>query len=162
MRILADGNMRGVEGLFSSLGEVLMAEGRSIQPQQLEGIDILLVRSVTPVNEALLAEAGVSFVGSATAGTDHVDVGYLERCGIPFSAAPGCNADAVGDYVLSAIAHCDDLLEQLLAGERVGLVGFGHVGRTLQRRFDALGITALAYDPWLEQASTSSRDTSAG
>lgn len=40
--------------------------------------DVLLVRSVTPVNAALLADNhSVKFVGSATIGIDHVDVDYL-------------------------------------------------------------------------------------
>ena len=41
----------------------------------------------------------IKFVGTATAGTDHVDEAWLKQAGIGFSAAPGCNAIAVVEYV---------------------------------------------------------------
>lgn len=43
-----------------------------------------MVRSVTKVNEALLTGKGVKFVGTATAGTDHVDDQWLKQAGIGF------------------------------------------------------------------------------
>ncbi len=47
-----------------------------------------MVRSVTKVNESLLAGKPIKFVGTATAGTDHVDEAWLKQAGIGFSAAP--------------------------------------------------------------------------
>lgn len=62
-----------------------------------------MVRSVTKVNESLLAGKPIKFVGTATAGTDHVDEAWLKQAGIGFSAAPGCNAIAVVEYVFSSL-----------------------------------------------------------
>jgi len=145
--------MRGVEELFGSLGELRFADGRSLRPAQLRGVDALLVRSSTPVDAGLLAEHRPRFVGSATAGVDHIDLDLLEREGIGFAFAAGANADAVVDYVFSAVANCGDRLERLLAGERLGIVGFGCVGRRLGARLSALGIDWLACDPWLDQSA---------
>ena len=80
--------------LFSRLGEVTAVPGRPIPVAQLADADALMVRSVTKVNESLLAGKPIKFVGTATAGTDHVDEAWLKQAGIGFSAAPGCNAIA--------------------------------------------------------------------
>ena len=58
---------------------------------------MLLVRSVTWVNEALLASCPrLGFVGTATIGTDHIDQGLLAARGILLSSAPAANKVSVG------------------------------------------------------------------
>ncbi|QIB64371.1 4-phosphoerythronate dehydrogenase [Kineobactrum salinum] len=150
LRIVADQNIPSAVELFSVWGTVHTAVGRALRPADVADADVLLVRSVTAVNEELLAGSSVRFVGSATAGLDHVDTQYLEAAGISFAAAPGANANAVVEYVLAAIAAVGDSLERLLAGGRAGVVGYGHVGRLLVQRLQALGIASLQYDPWLD------------
>ncbi|MEM1111752.1 MAG: 4-phosphoerythronate dehydrogenase [Pseudomonadota bacterium] len=149
IKILADENMRGLEEAFASLGELVTAAGRDIRGADLKDVDVLLVRSVTRVDAALLEGSAVKFVGTATAGYDHVDRSYLGEHDIGFAAAPGANANAVVEYVLAAIAACDDHLERLFDGGRVGIVGAGHVGSLLARRLASLGVEYVAYDPWL-------------
>jgi len=140
-----------VEAVFSSLGRVELAEGRSINRSMLEQADVLLVRSVTRVDGNLLRGTPVRFVGTATAGVDHIEQQELAQLGVEFAHAPGSNAESVVDYVLSAICQCEDYLEQLLAGARVGIVGYGNVGRRLRGRLAALGIQSAVYDPWLSR-----------
>ena len=77
--IIADQNMPLVETYFGHLGEVKLIAGRDIDRQAIKGAEILLVRSVTEVNSDLLQGSAVRFVGSATAGTDHIDLEYLEK-----------------------------------------------------------------------------------
>ena len=103
MLTVADENMPFAGEAFSTMGRVRSLPGRAIGPADLREADILAVRSVTRVNEDLLAGSRVRFVGTATIGTDHVDTGYLERAGIGFSAAPGCNAVSVAEYVIAAL-----------------------------------------------------------
>jgi erythronate-4-phosphate dehydrogenase len=141
-----------VEEYFSDLGEVQLVDGRELSAQQLSAADVLLVRSVTRVNASLLQDKQLQFVGSATSGIDHIDRDELARRGIPFAYAPGSNAESVIQYVLSAVAGCGDKLEQLLGGGRVGIIGYGVIGKALHRRLQALGIECLAYDPWLDSA----------
>ena len=104
MKILIDENMPYAEQLFSQLGEVILKPGRSLTSDDLVDIDALMIRSVTKVNSALLAQATkLKFVGTATAGMDHVDQQLLREKGIYFTAAPGCNKVGVAEYVLSVL-----------------------------------------------------------
>lgn len=147
MRIIADENIPLAEAFFSHLGEVERVPGRSLTARQLQRADLLLVRSVTPVNAQLLADTPVRFVASATIGTDHVDLGWLQQQGIAFTNAPGCNADSVVDYVLSALINLAQQQGCGLSERKLGIVGVGNVGRRLQDRLQGLGIEALLCDP---------------
>jgi erythronate-4-phosphate dehydrogenase len=153
MKIVADANIPAVEQYFAPFGQVTRVQGRSLQAAQLRAADVLLVRSVTRVDAALLAGSGVRFVGTATSGLDHIDREYLATAGIGFASAPGANANSVVEYVLAAIAAVDGQLERLLTGGTVGIVGYGAVGRTLARRLHALGVGYRISDPWLDPRS---------
>lgn len=147
MKILVDENMPYARELFSRLGEVRAVPGRPIPTDALTDADALMVRSVTKVNEALLDDKAIKFVGTATAGTDHVDQSWLTQAGIGFSAAPGCNAIAVVEYVFSALLMLAERDGFALADRTVGIVGVGNVGGRLQKRLEALGIKTLLCDP---------------
>ena len=149
MKLVYDENMPAVEDLLGAHFELLPRPGREVVSSDLKEATALLVRSVTRVDAALLAETPVQFVGSATSGIDHVDQNWLASAEIAFTYAPGANANSVVEYVLSAIASCDDHLERLLTGGRVGIVGYGNVGRALAARLEALGIAWCSDDPWL-------------
>jgi erythronate-4-phosphate dehydrogenase len=147
VKILVDENMPYATDLFSRLGEVVAVKGRPMPPEVLAGADALMVRSVTKVNAALLAGSSVKFVGTATAGTDHVDDVWLQQQGIGFSAAPGCNAIAVVEYVFSALMILAQRDGFSLRDKTVGIIGVGNVGGRLQARLEALGIRTLLCDP---------------
>lgn len=151
MKIVADENMPGLASL-ESLGELVRVPGRRMTAAQVTDADILLVRSVTRVDAALLAGSKVRFVGSATIGTDHVDPGALAQAGIRFAHAPGCNAMAVAEYVLQAALHWAHERRQSLAGCRVAVVGVGNVGSRLAALFAALGCQILPFDPPRQRA----------
>ena len=162
--LLVDENIPAVEASLSSLhgaGDVLVqrANGRALDRAQLAGVDVLLVRSVTTVDESLLAGTAVRFVGTATSGVDHIDQQYLRQHGIGFAHAPGSNANSVVEYVLAAIAACGDHLERLLAGGSAGIIGYGLIGKAVARQFSALNIPHKICDPWLDQATISHRAT---
>ncbi len=150
--ILADENILAVEQYFAAGVTVRRVGGRKLRRSHLDGVDVLLVRSVTQVNEALLHDTPVKFVGTATSGVDHIDQDYLLQQGIGFAHAPGSNANSVVEYVLAAIAAVPDKLEQLLAGGTVGIVGYGVIGSAMAARLRALGIHCRVYDPWLDES----------
>ena len=79
MKILVDENMPYARDLFSRLGEVTAVPGRPITVAHLADADALMLRSVTKVNESLLSGKPIKFVGTATAGTDHVDEAWLKQ-----------------------------------------------------------------------------------
>ncbi|OAT31225.1 erythronate-4-phosphate dehydrogenase [Buttiauxella brennerae ATCC 51605] len=147
MKILVDENMPYARELFSRLGDVTAVPGRPIPVAKLADADALMVRSVTKINEDLLGGKGVKFVGTATAGTDHVDENYLERAGIAFSAAPGCNAIAVVEYVFSSLLMLAERDGFKLTERTVGIIGVGNVGSRLQARLEAFGVRTLLCDP---------------
>jgi len=147
LKIIADRNIPQVDKAFAHIGEVQLVDGRSLQPGQLAEASLLLVRSVTPVNRALLEGSAVRFVGSATIGTDHVDLDYLQQAGIVFSNAPGCNAVSAAEYVVAAVLHFSRRRGLGLAGLRVGVVGYGNVGSRVAARLAALGCEIRVYDP---------------
>lgn len=147
MKILVDENMPYARELFSRTGDVVAVPGRPVPQAELDDADGLMVRSVTQVNAALLAGKPVKFVGTATAGTDHIDEDFLREQGIGFSAAPGCNAIAVVEYVFSALLLLAERDGFQLADRTVGIVGVGNVGGRLQTRLEALGIKTLLCDP---------------
>ena len=147
MKILVDENMPYARELFSRLGDVKAVPGRPIPLAELDDADALMVRSVTKVNETLLTGKSVKFVGTATAGTDHVDDAWLAQAGIGFSAAPGCNAIAVVEYVFSSLLMLGERDGFALKDRTVGIVGVGNVGGRLQKRLEALGIRTLLCDP---------------
>ncbi|WGL17465.1 4-phosphoerythronate dehydrogenase [Microbulbifer bruguierae] len=145
LNIVADENIPGLENWFADLGEITLAPGRSLNKSQLMEADILLVRSVTQVDAALLQGTSVRFVGSCTIGTDHLDTGWLNDQGIHWSAAPGCNANSVVEYVFCVLAA----LNVNWSGRSFGIVGCGNVGGLLQQRLHALDVSCKVFDPWL-------------
>ncbi len=151
LTIVCDSNLVGIGPLLEGVGELVRYDGRAIDRAAVADADALLVRSITPVNEALLSGTPVKFVGTATAGFDHFDVAWLESAGITWASAPGCNANSVVEYVLAAILATDDYWGRLQRGGVLGIVGHGHVGRLLAERARALGITVIVNDPWLHE-----------
>ncbi|KMJ45045.1 phosphoglycerate dehydrogenase [Xenorhabdus khoisanae] len=147
MKILVDENMPYAEQLFQQLGEVQAISGRPVPEGVLEHADAFMVRSVTKVNESLLQGSSIKFVGTATAGMDHIDQQWLAQAGIGFSAAPGCNAIAVVEYVFSALMLLAEQDQFQLKDKTVGIIGVGNVGGRLADRLTALGVKTLLCDP---------------
>lgn len=147
MKIVADENIPDLEAFFGQTARILRVPGRSLSAADVRDADALLVRSVTRVDERLLAGSRVGFVGTATIGTDHLDIDWLEREGIAWSSAPGCNAPAVVDYVLGVIALAALEDDRPMTDYSVGIVGAGNVGGRLRDRLSALGMSVQVNDP---------------
>ncbi len=129
--------------------ELIPVRGTQIGASDLKDADVLLTRTVTRVDANLMEDCGVRFVGTASAGTDHIDTRFLSKRGITSASAAGCNAAAVADYVLDALYQCHRL-ESLVNGATVGLVGYGAVGRHLAARLSKLGGEVKVYDPYIQ------------
>lgn len=147
MLILADENIPLAREIFGGVGEVRTFSGHDLRPEHLEAAEVLLVRSVTRVDADLLKGSRIRFVASATIGTDHIDLRFLEAAGIPFAHAPGSNADSVADYVVAALLRLSTRRGRRLRGLKAGIIGCGEIGGRLARRLAALGMTILLNDP---------------
>ncbi len=147
MKLIVDENIPyGVEA-FGCLGEVATAPGRAIDNGMLRDADALVVRSITKVNEALLADTPVRFVGTCTIGEDHIDKAWLTQQGIAFSSAPGCNANSVGEYIVAALLVLAERYGFSLEDKTLGIVGVGNVGKKVWQKASALGMTCVLNDP---------------
>ena len=151
MKIVIDENMPLADEFFGGLDSVIRKPGRLITTADLQGADALLVRSVTKVDQALLGGSSVRFVGSATIGVDHLDRDYLNSHNISWASAPGCNADAVVNYVLTCLLELEEKKKVDLSSATVGIVGLGNVGGRLKLTLEAMGVSVVACDPLLEE-----------
>ncbi|HEX8386957.1 MAG TPA: 4-phosphoerythronate dehydrogenase [Rubricoccaceae bacterium] len=145
--MLADANIPAASDAFGRFGAVRLLAGRDLTRDSVAGADVLLVRSVTPVDAALVEGTAVRFVGTATAGVDHVDRAALARLGIAFASAPGSNATSVVEYVLAALLGLAEAEGHDLMGATLGVVGAGAVGGRLVPRARALGLEVVVCDP---------------
>ncbi len=147
MNIAVDRNMPLAPEAFRTLGEVDVVNGRELQAHDIRDTTILGIRSTTKVHAELLQGTAVQFVGTATIGTDHMDIPYLEKNGIQWVYSPGCNARSVAEYITTALLHLAVHYNQPLQGQTLGIIGVGNVGRKVEQQAVALGMRVLRCDP---------------
>ncbi len=152
MKIVADENIPLLNAFFDDIcqSNLVTLPGRDMTQADLVDADVLLVRSITQVNEQLLKGSNVKFVGTCTIGTDHLDKDYLSRNDIHFQNAPGCNAQAVVEYVVSSLLTLAERRQVPWQQLSVGIVGAGNVGGRLFKTLKALHVNVCAYDPNIE------------
>jgi erythronate-4-phosphate dehydrogenase len=156
VQIVADENIPLLEQFFSEFGEIRKVPGRTMTSEDVKDADILLVRSVTQVDQDLIADSPIKFIGTCTIGTDHIDLDYIQQKKIAFSSAPGCNAEAVVDYVLSAVSVLVDKRGIFFQDVSVAIIGIGNVGLRLRRRLEAMGVRVISVDPFKDAAEVGS------
>ncbi len=146
MKIIADDRIPFLKGVFEPYCEIAYIPGKDISPEHLVNADALIVRTRTLCNEHLLGKSKVKIVATATIGTDHFDIPWLEKAGIAWVNAPGCNSGSVQQYIGSVLAHF--ILEGMVpANSVIGIVGVGMVGSKVQRLASSLGFKVLLNDP---------------
>ena len=153
MNIYIDENIPYARDFFTEHGCLHFFSGRKVSAEQLIDADVLLVRSITQVNEKLLRlNKKLKFVGTATIGTDHIDQAYLKKRGIVFSSAPGCNKVSVAEYILSSLLALAEQQQFNLSAKSIAIVGAGNTGSAVYRRLNAMGMNCKLYDPPLQLA----------
>ena len=147
MRILVDAKIPHIAEALTDLGEVGTYDAAASFGDELSVAEVLVTRSVTRVDADLLRMAPrLRFVGSATAGIDHVDLAALRSRGVAFAHAPGANARAVAEYVVASVARAG-----IPEGATVAVVGFGQVGRRVTALLRTLGFHVRVNDPPLAE-----------
>ncbi|MCK5740783.1 MAG: 4-phosphoerythronate dehydrogenase, partial [Chlorobi bacterium] len=98
---MCDENIPLLAESLSYCAEVVTFKGRELRNADLinNNCRALIVRSTTIVNAELLEGSAVEFVGTATSGTDHIDIDYLRDRKIQFEEAAGSNANSVAELV---------------------------------------------------------------
>ncbi len=154
MNILVDENIAFATEAFSTLGTVYKMPGRKITNQHLSNIDFLIVRSVTQINRNLLGSARTSFVGTTTIGTDHFDIDFLKERRIKFVSSPGCNSQAVAEYLFSAIINIAVKKKISLENKSIGIIGYGNIGKKVAKLCKIIGLKVLVNDALLEKTKS--------
>lgn len=152
LNIIVDENIVFAKEAFALFGNVTLLSGREINNSILKDADILIVRSITKVDKELLKNTPVKFVGTATIGTDHIDLEYLKKNKIAFADAKGCNAYSVAEYLVVSLLNLSVRFNFTLKEKSIGIVGVGNVGSKVAKFADALGMKVLLNDPPLQRA----------
>ena len=161
MRIVVDNHIPNISGLIEPRAQVDYLEPTDITREAVNQADALIIRTRTHCDAALLDGSRVRFIGSATIGTDHIDLDYCADHGITVRNAPGCNAPAVAQWVFAAI-HAWMQARGIATpnGITLGIVGVGHIGSIVARWATQLGFTVLLNDPPREITEKTDHHTS--
>ena len=149
MRIIIDKGIPFLQGVFPSEIEVKFLSPEEITSESVRKADALFVRTRTQINKELLHGSQVRFVATATIGFDHIDQDYCREAGIHWVSCPGCNAQAVCDYVEEAIAsfNSSPFRGRSEGGFTIGIIGYGHVGKLVAQMAQKNGYRVLLSDP---------------
>lgn len=152
MKIVIDEKIPYLQDALQQMGHCVTAlPGDAIAKNHLLDAGALFVRTRTQCNASLLDGTAVRFIGTATIGYDHIDADYCAGAGIVWTSAPGCNADAVLQYVQSTIYTwaCDNGCD--VSGLCLGIVGVGQIGSRIECWARSAGINVLLNDPPREE-----------
>ena len=147
MKLIIDDKIPFIQGQAEKLGEAIYLPGAKITPEDVREADVLITRTRTLCNKALLEGSKVKFIATATIGYDHLDVDYLREAGISWTNCPGCNATSVAQYVETSLLLLEQEGKVNLADCTVGVIGVGNVGRRVVERLEGMGCRVLLNDP---------------
>lgn len=135
----------------------------------IPGYDAIIVRSGTEVDADVLAAAtALKVVGRAGVGLDNIDLDAAAARGIRVVNTPGANSIATAEHTMALMLALSRYVvpahNSLAAGEwarsrfvgtelygkRLGIIGFGRVGRLVAGRARAFGMPVMAYQPELQ------------
>lgn len=140
-------------------------------PARLNDYDVITVRSATKVRKALIdAAPNLKAIGRGGVGVDNIDVEYAKEKGIPTYNTPASSSLSVAELVFAQLfggvrfladsnrkmpvegaAKFNDLKKAYakgieLRGKKLGIVGFGRIGREVAKIAIGVGMDVLAYD----------------
>jgi D-3-phosphoglycerate dehydrogenase len=132
--------------------------------------DALIVRSGTKVDADVLRIAKrLKVVGRAGIGVDNIDIDAATMAGIIVMNTPGANSMATAEHTLALMLaicrHIPQAYRSLQAGEwtrsaftgselynkKLGIIGFGRIGRLVAERALAFGMEVFVYDPYVSE-----------
>lgn len=146
-QIIIDDAVPYAQEIFGHLGEVRLVPGREITAATVKNAQALIVRSRTQVNQQLLEDSSVKFVGSTVVGLDHLDQDYLAEQNTHLYTAQGCNARSVAQFVITALFQLAQEQGFNLQEKTLGIIGVGNVGRLVKDYAKKLNIKVLLNDP---------------
>lgn len=150
MKIVVERNVPFIAATLRAAGiSVTELAAGEIDRAAMADADALVTRTRTRCDASLLEGSRCTLVASATIGLDHVDCEWCRNAGIEVANAPGCNAPAVAQYVISTLVAA---FGPDLSGRTLGVVGVGHVGSIVSRWARQAGMEVLECDPPRQRA----------
>ena len=138
--------------------------------KEIKDADGLIVRSGTKVTEELIGAAEkLKVVGRAGSGLDNVDTPAATRRGIVVMNTPGGNTVTTAEHTMSMICAMSRRIPQATASVKagkwekdkfmgvelynkvLGIVGVGQIGSHLTKLAQGIGMSVVAYDPYLAE-----------
>ncbi|HUG53863.1 MAG TPA: phosphoglycerate dehydrogenase [Vicinamibacteria bacterium] len=170
-----------LEGITERGLQLLKAEGwqvdeqKAMPPLELAAIvapyHAMTIRSGSQITaEVLEAASSLKVVGRPGVGVDNVDLEAATRLGIMVMNSPTGNLVSTAELTLALlfavarnVAQADAAMKAgrwerkalpgvELSGKRLGVVGFGRIGREVAARCRALGMEIAAFDPFVAPA----------
>jgi phosphoglycerate dehydrogenase-like enzyme len=155
-----------------NLIDAIQGDGRFTIVNTLADAEVLITRTTNRVDQALLdAAPRLELIAQGTSGIDNIDAAAAQERGIRIVSLPGVNANAVAELVIGLIITLTRTVPQYsremrrgiwnrgdcasrreLRHHLLGIVGLGHVGSRVAALAGALGMSAIAYDPYVEAA----------
>ena len=139
----------------------------------VQDYDGLITRSRTQVDAALIdAASKLKVIGRGGVGVDNIDLEAASRKGILVLNAPEANNVSAAELALAlmlsaarGVARSDQqirkgtwdrkYLGKELKDATLGIVGLGRIGSLVSRRARGLGMSVLAYDPYVSRQRAS-------
>lgn len=121
-------------------------DASTITAEAIKTADALIVRSITTVDKQLIKNSPIKFVGSPTAGVEHLNQTDLNALNVTWKNTPGANAGAVTEYM----ACCIQSLKQhhrLPTTPKAAVIGVGNIGTQVVKFLEDIGINVITYDP---------------
>lgn len=147
MKFVADVDIPFLKGVLEPYAEVVYKKGLDICREDIVDADALLIRTRTRCDASLLDGTKIRLITTATIGTDHIDLDYCREHGIEVANASGCNAGGVMQYVFSALYGVAARKGIKIAGNTIGIIGVGNVGKKIEAMAEYLGFNVLRCDP---------------
>jgi erythronate-4-phosphate dehydrogenase len=156
INVLADQYLYNIQSYLPESINLQLFDPTQGFPPEVEQAHAMLIRTVIPINKQTLPSIpqNLTFVGTGSSGTDHVDSQYLADHNVHFVDAAGCNARSVAEYIATALLLWTQKRNKELSTLSAGTIGVGHVGTEVIDILDKLGLQTVAYDPPREQRDT--------
>lgn len=147
MKVIIDKAIPYIQGVLEPFAEVLYLDGKAFTTEDVKDADMLIIRTRTRCDKALLDGSSVKLISTATIGFDHIDLDYCAANDITVTTAQGCNAAGVLQWVAAALVMLSKREGWQPEERTLGIVGVGNVGRLVEEYARAWGFKVLRCDP---------------
>ena len=151
MKVVIDNAIPYINDILEPFAEVVYRSGSDFSTEEVADADVLIIRTRTHCNEALLRGSKVKMIATATIGFDHIDLDYCSTHGIKVVTAAGCNAAGVLQWVAAALAMLSADEGWQPKDKTLGIVGVGNVGSLVEEYARTWGFRVLRCDPPRQQ-----------